>query len=120
MRIEAIMPANPEVEREVADTGVNFASWYSNDIFVTGSSDGIVKVWNPKSGNPFCYDLASFNAPITAGSFSSDHTMLLIGENTGQGTLLSHLGDGIRDPFTVDYGSIDSVRHIGMEAQGAA
>lgn len=93
--IEPKMPEVIDEEREIHDTGVNFASWYhDSDYLVTGSSDGVVKVWNPRSGDPFCYDLASLDGPIMSGSFSPDDSKLMLGLATGSATMLSHLGDG--------------------------
>jgi len=89
------MPEVIDEEREIHDTGVNFASWYrDSDYLVTGSSDGVVKVWNPRNGDPFCYNLASLDGPIMSGSFSPDDSKLMIGLATGSATMLSHLGDG--------------------------
>ncbi|KAF3926723.1 hypothetical protein ABW21_db0205043 [Orbilia brochopaga] len=87
-------PLSPERDREDADTGVTFASWATADggLFITGSSDGLVKVWDPTRADPFLHNLAAFDDPVMSGAFSPDGTALIIGETTGKATLLSHAG----------------------------
>ncbi|KAI9803541.1 MAG: hypothetical protein M1825_001884 [Sarcosagium campestre] len=72
--------------REEADTGVRFAQWgVSNDRFYTGSSDGIVKAWNIKRAgeDAFIRDVVQLQAGIMSGSFSPDHSRLLLGDDAG-------------------------------------
>ncbi|KAK6347065.1 hypothetical protein TWF696_007145 [Orbilia brochopaga] len=91
---ESKTPLSPDRDREDADTGVTFASWATGDgsLFVTGSSDGLVKVWDPKRADPFLYNLAELDDPVMSGAFSPDGDALVIGETTGKATLLSHAG----------------------------
>ncbi|KAK6352639.1 hypothetical protein TWF730_009457 [Orbilia blumenaviensis] len=97
-------PLSPDKDREDVDTGVTFASWVADGgLFVTGSSDGIVKVWDPARAEPFLYDLATFDDPVMTGAFSPDGDCLMIGETTGKATLLSYMGrHGPPEPFVQD------------------
>ncbi|KAF3927239.1 hypothetical protein ABW20_dc0107167 [Dactylellina cionopaga] len=97
-------PLSPDRDREELDTGVTFASWAADgSLFVTGSSDGVVKVWDPARSDPFLYDLATFDDPVMSGAFSPDGDSLLIGETTGKATLLSYMGrHGPPEPFVQD------------------
>ncbi|KAK6498621.1 hypothetical protein TWF481_011202 [Arthrobotrys musiformis] len=100
---ESRTPFSPDRDREEVDTGVTFASWAANGLFVTGSSDGIVKVWDPANADPFLYDLATFDDPVMTGAFSPDGDCLMIGETTGKATLLSYMGrHGPPGPFVQD------------------
>lgn len=91
------------------DGGVNFTSWGpTNDRLYTGSSDGVVKVWDIKRGDPFVRDFAKVNTQIMSGAFSHDHEMLMIGEFSGKATLYSTRGDRGVQPqsFKVDKSDI--------------
>lgn len=82
-------------ETELADTGVRFLSWgATGSRLFTGSSDGIVKVWNPyrSSGNTHVEDLATPRQSLSAvmsGAFSPDYRELLIGTENGRIDLFS-------------------------------
>ncbi|KAK6514100.1 hypothetical protein TWF506_008524 [Arthrobotrys conoides] len=97
-------PLSPDRDREEVDTGVTFASWVADGgLFVTGSSDGIVKVWDPARADPFLYNLATFDDPVMTGAFSPAGDCLMIGETTGKATLLSYMGrHGPPEPFVQD------------------
>ncbi|EPS38969.1 hypothetical protein H072_7273 [Dactylellina haptotyla CBS 200.50] len=97
-------PLNSDRDREETDTGVTFASWAADgSLLVTGSSDGLVKVWDPTRSDPFLYDLAAFDDPVMSGAFSPEGDSLLIGETTGKATLLSYMGrHGPPEPFVQD------------------
>ncbi|KAF3175388.1 hypothetical protein TWF788_008494 [Orbilia oligospora] len=101
---ESRTPLSPDRDREEVDTGVTFASWVADgSLFVTGSSDGIVKVWDPARADPFLYNLATFDDPVMTGAFSPDGDCLMIGETTGKATLLSYMGrHGPPEPFVQD------------------
>lgn len=117
------MPQALDIPRDLQDTGVAFASWYrDSDYFVTGSSDGVVKVWNPRRGDPFCYDLASLDGPVMSGSFSPDDSKLMIGLATGTATMLSHLGDGTTTAFNINNQSVRTTAPVNArrEAKQAA
>ncbi|KAI0837345.1 WD40 repeat-like protein [Hypoxylon sp. FL0890] len=77
-------------DREHEDVGVKFIAWAtSTDRLYTGSSDGVVKVWNIRQGKGVLVrDLMEATAPITAGAFSPDFTKLLIGDASGRVYLL--------------------------------
>ncbi|PFH62008.1 hypothetical protein XA68_15550 [Ophiocordyceps unilateralis] len=78
-------------DREKEDTGVKFTAWgASPDRLYTGSSDGVVKVWNVRNrGDPFVRDLLEAPGPISVGAFSPDHARLAVGDATGRVFLLS-------------------------------
>jgi WD40 repeat protein len=81
----------PGVSQELADCGVGFCGWgESRDRLLTGSSDGVVKVWDihraPRDAH--IRDLASFNSGIMSGAFNHDFSSLLIGEVNGTINLL--------------------------------
>ncbi|KAK5019038.1 hypothetical protein LTR60_001259, partial [Cryomyces antarcticus] len=94
--------------REVADTGVQFAAWGDNRTrFYTGSSDGVVKAWNPylAAEDAHVRDVVTLNSGVMSGAFSPDFCSLLVGEVNGSINVLSvGQGDkGIKDarPFTL-------------------
>jgi len=69
------------------DSGVKFASWgSSSDRFYTGSSDGVLKVWDIKAppGKAFLHDVLKVAGGIYVGAFSKDFSKLLIGDDTGK------------------------------------
>ncbi|KAL7623963.1 hypothetical protein AAE478_005520 [Parahypoxylon ruwenzoriense] len=73
-------------DREQEDVGVKFMAWATTtDRLYTGSSDGVVKVWNIRHGEGILVrDLIEVAAPITAGAFSPDYTRLVIGDGSGR------------------------------------
>ncbi|KAK5635216.1 hypothetical protein RRF57_010928 [Xylaria bambusicola] len=78
-------------ERDEEDVGVKFAAWATTpDRLYTGSSDGVVKVWNIRHGQGVLVkDLMEAAAPITYGAFSPDFTRLIIGDGSGRVYLLA-------------------------------
>jgi hypothetical protein len=78
-------------DREREDVGVKFTAWGTTpDRFYTGSSDGIVKVWNVRSlGKPLIRNLLQAPAPITAGMFCLDKSRLVVGDASGRVFMLS-------------------------------
>ncbi|KAJ2979369.1 hypothetical protein NUW58_g7220 [Xylaria curta] len=78
-------------EREEEDVGVKFTAWATTaDRLYTGSSDGVVKVWNIRHGKGVLIkDLIEVAAPITYGAFSPDYTRLVIGDGSGRVYLLA-------------------------------
>ncbi|RSL63934.1 hypothetical protein CEP54_004937 [Fusarium duplospermum] len=78
-------------DREKEDTGVKFTAWgTSPDRFYTGSSDGVIKVWNVRKGKkPFVRDILTAPGPIAYGGFSPDNSKLAIGDATGRVFVLS-------------------------------
>ncbi|KAG8426111.1 hypothetical protein J3459_008429 [Metarhizium acridum] len=73
-------------DREKEDEGVKFTAWGTTpDRFYTGSSDGIVKVWNVRrKRRPFVRNLLEAPGPITCGVFSPNHNKLVVGDATGR------------------------------------
>ncbi|KAI0536891.1 hypothetical protein GGR58DRAFT_373244 [Xylaria digitata] len=86
-------------EREEEDVGVKFTAWATTaDRLYTGSSDGVVKVWNIRHGKGVLVkDLIEVAAPITYGAFSPDFTRLVIGDGSGRVYLLA-----LEDPENED------------------
>lgn len=80
-----------EEDREKLDTGVKFTAWGTTpDRFYTGSSDGIVKVWNVRNWRkPLVRTLLEAPGPISSGAFSPDMAKLAIGDATGRVFLFS-------------------------------
>ncbi|KAK1775559.1 WD40 repeat-like protein [Copromyces sp. CBS 386.78] len=77
-------------DREHEDVGVKFTAWGRTlDRFYTGSSDGVVKVWNVRSRNPLVRDLLEVPAPVSCGMFSPDKSRLVIGDASGRVFFLS-------------------------------
>lgn len=78
-------------DREKEDTGVKFTAWSTTlDRFYTGSSDGVVKVWNVRRlKKPFVRDILTAHGPISWGGFSLDNSKLAIGDATGRCFILS-------------------------------
>lgn len=70
------------------DTGVKFTAWGTSlDRFYTGSSDGVVKVWNVRtSGGMKAKGRVILEAPsqISFGAFSPDRSRLIIGDASGR------------------------------------
>lgn len=71
--------------------GVKFTAWGTTlDRFYTGSSDGVVKVWNVRClDRPLIRTLLEVPAQVSCGMFSPDRTKLLIGDASGRVFLLS-------------------------------
>jgi WD40 repeat protein len=79
-------------DQEIADTGIRFLSWgATSSRLYSGSSDGVVKLWNPYSSteNAHVKDVATFTSAVMSGAFSPDHRELLIGEDQGRLNSLS-------------------------------
>ncbi|GAB7352954.1 hypothetical protein MBLNU459_g3528t1 [Dothideomycetes sp. NU459] len=74
------------------DTGVRFLSWGAerNRVY-TGSSDGVVKCWDPyrSDDDKYVRDVATFQSAVMSGAFSPDNCSLLIGEEKCQLNLLT-------------------------------
>lgn len=85
-------------DREREDVGVKFVEWASStDRLYTGSSDGVVKVWDIRRGQAILVrDLIECAGPITSGAFSPDKTQLAVGDGSGRVYLLS-LDEGERE-----------------------
>lgn len=72
------------------DTGVKFTAWAgSMDRFYTGSSDGVVKVWNIQGKEAKARVILEAPAQISHGAFSPDYSKLVIGDASGRVFILS-------------------------------
>ncbi|KAF2006189.1 WD40 repeat-like protein [Amniculicola lignicola CBS 123094] len=83
---ESLMPLEDGVDRELTDTGVRFISWGNNETrLYTGSSDGIVKVWDvtQSTSDVFIKDLVQLDSGVMCGAFNPDYSRLLLGEVNG-------------------------------------
>lgn len=86
----------------VEDTGVKFVAWGETpDRLYTGSSDGVVKVWNVRThgtsaAGPFVRNLLHCPASVSFGVFSPNKSKLAVGDASGRVFLLS-VEDGIEN-----------------------
>lgn len=72
------------------DTGVKFTAWAASlDRFYTGSSDGVVKVWNIRGREAKGRVILEAPAQISHGAFSPDYSKLVIGDASGRVFILS-------------------------------
>ena len=72
------------------DTGVKFTAWAASmDRFYTGSSDGVVKVWNIRGKEAKGRVILEAPAQISHGAFSPDYSKLVIGDASGRVFILS-------------------------------
>lgn len=74
------------------DTGIKFTAWGTSlDRFYTGSSDGVVKVWNVRTSGKSAKGRVILEAPaqISFGAFSPDKSKLVIGDASGRVFILS-------------------------------
>lgn len=90
-------------DKELTDTGVRFLSWgtTSSRLF-SGSSDGVVKVWNPyrSADNAHVEDInvpRQHRSAIMSGTFSPDYRELLIGTENGRINVFK-MGGAVRRP----------------------
>ncbi|SMY21642.1 unnamed protein product [Zymoseptoria tritici ST99CH_1A5] len=103
---ESINVLSHDRPRDITDTGVQFLSWGSTKSrLYTGSSDGVVKVWNPHRSeeNAFLEDIAAprqHRSAVMSGAFSPDYRELLIGTENGRINLFEIGGDSLpAQPF---------------------
>ncbi|KAK0732626.1 hypothetical protein B0T21DRAFT_369328 [Apiosordaria backusii] len=91
-------------DREREDVGVKFMAWgTSPDRFYTGSSDGLVKVWNVRSlDKPLVRVLLEAPAPVSCGMFSPDMSRLVVGDASGRVFVLSVDEDDNNPPPKVE------------------
>ncbi|KAK6398877.1 hypothetical protein LTR65_000434 [Meristemomyces frigidus] len=97
---ESVNVLDHRFDKESTDTGIRFLSWGATaSRLYSGSSDGIVKVWNPyrSPGNALVKDAATFKTAIMSGAFSHDYRDLLVGEECGRINLLSIGSEGDGD-----------------------
>ncbi|KAI3398781.1 hypothetical protein diail_8648 [Diaporthe ilicicola] len=72
------------------DTGVKFTAWAASmDRFYTGSSDGVVKVWNIRGESAEGRVILEAQAQISHGAFSPDYSKLVVGDASGRVFVLS-------------------------------
>ncbi|RPB01050.1 WD40 repeat-like protein [Choiromyces venosus 120613-1] len=93
MHEDTLMAVCSDASVNAEDTGTTFAQWCPHDGFLyTGSSDGVVKVWDTKKEDSLVRTLPALDAQIMSGSFSPDFDKLLIGSASGKATLYSMEG----------------------------
>lgn len=95
------------------DTGVKFTAWGSSlDHFYTGSSDGVVKVWNVRSEKKDKGKvILEASAQISFGAFSPDRSKLVVGDASGRVFLLSVDEDDGKPPTFVKLpGALGSIK----------
>ena len=107
-------------ERELADTGVRFLSWgATSSRLYSGSSDGVVKVWNPyrSTSEAHIKNIATFTSAVMSGAFSPDYRDLLIGEDQGRINLLGvrHGNQSIRSMDRFELRQADTSKHASAE-----
>jgi WD40 repeat protein len=84
------------------DTGVKFTAWAASmDRFYTGSSDGLVKVWNIRGRGAKGRVILEAPAQISHGAFSPDYSKLVIGDASGRVFILSVGEDEEKPPSFV-------------------
>lgn len=84
------------------DTGVKFTAWAASmDRFYTGSSDGVVKVWNIRGRKAKGRVILEAPAQISHGAFSPDFSKLVIGDASGRVFILSVGEDEEKPPSFV-------------------
>jgi len=77
---------------EAIDTGIRFVQWgESQRNLFSGSSDGVVALWNPYVSPEDAYvrKVVQLGSSIMSGAFSPDYSNLLLGEEDGTVTVLS-------------------------------
>ena len=87
-----IEPLDEQQTSEQVDTGVRFIAWSANGArLYTGSSDGVIKYWNPFviDENKHVRDIAAFDSAVISGAFSPDYTHFLVGLYRGAVYMLS-------------------------------
>ncbi|KAF1926662.1 WD40 repeat-like protein [Didymella exigua CBS 183.55] len=104
----SLMPLQDGIPHERTDTGVRFLSWGQNARrLYSGSSDGVVKVWDiiQSPEDMFVRNLFTANSGIMAGAFTSDYTKLVLGEVNGTANVLEVGRDDItlKDADTLTY-----------------
>jgi len=89
---DPIEELNEAGEREKEDVGVMFSAWGRTlSRFYTGSSDGVIKVWDlQRQKNPFVRDLLEVAGPVSFGVFSPHFDKLAIGDGSGRVFLLTN------------------------------
>lgn len=75
---------------QTVDPGVKFCAWGNTpDRLYTGSSDGVIQVWNIRQKKPFVRNLLEVKAPVSYGKFSPDKAKLIAGDASGRMYFLS-------------------------------
>lgn len=87
----SVMPLQDGIKHEQTDTGVRFLSWGENATrLYSGSSDGVVKVWDAtrSQADALVKDIFHANTGIMAAAFSPDFSKLVVGEVNGSVNVL--------------------------------
>jgi WD40 repeat protein len=91
-----VPPVNGRLED--VDLGVSSAEWLpQSDYLITSGSDGFIKLWDIRLGDPFVRNIAEFDSPVSSFCFNGDRDMLGVGESSGRVTFLDWQGpaDGV-------------------------
>lgn len=83
---ESIDELDQGIPEEEADVGVKFVAWgRSFNRLYTGSSDGVLKLWDLTAppGQQLVKDLLYVPGGISGGAFSDDRSKLVIGDGSG-------------------------------------
>ena len=99
---EPIDELDPGIPFEEIDQGVKFVAWGRTlDRLYTGSSDGVLKCWNVRApvSHEHVYDVAEFPAGISSGSFSPDHSRLLVGDASARVHVLKNVDLDYEEKF---------------------
>ena len=111
--------AQMEGQLEDWDTGVSVAEWLPlSDYILTGGSDGFVKLWDTRLGQPFVKDIAEFDSAVSSAAFNCDRDMLGVGESSGRVTFLNWHGtsDGELRKFYLEPQTVEGTGDEGIRA----
>ncbi|KAG5438185.1 hypothetical protein PCANB_003036 [Pneumocystis canis] len=88
---------------EILDSGTTVSLWgFYTHGFITGGSDGYLKLWNVSQNEPFVHNIVEVDSAITAACMSPDEDVLVVGESTGHITVLTTHGTGSMSSFHVN------------------
>ncbi|KTW30028.1 uncharacterized protein T551_01972 [Pneumocystis jirovecii RU7] len=88
---------------EDLDSGTTVSLWSLYAFgFITGGSDGYLKLWNLGHNEPFVSDIIEVDSAITAACMSPDEDIFVVGESTGHITVLSTQSTGSITSFCIN------------------
>ncbi|KAG4304695.1 hypothetical protein PORY_001748 [Pneumocystis oryctolagi] len=90
-------------DSEDFDSGTTVSLWNLYTLeFITGGSDGYLKLWNLNHSDPFVSNIVEVDSAITTACMSPDGDVLVVGESTGHITVLSTKGTGSMSSFHIN------------------